>query len=122
MLPQFGFTEILLVAIVALVVVGPKDLPMMMRKLGQFIAKGRSIANEFRSAFDDIARQTELDDLRKEIEDLKRDNEMASAVEDLKAVEADINSSVMRENPDTASDTTKTEDKPDPEAPKVDPA
>lgn len=122
MLPQFGFTEILLVAIVALVVVGPKDLPMMMRKLGQFIAKGRSIANEFRAAFDDIARQTELDDLRKEIEDLKRDNEMASAVDDLKAVEADINSSVMRENPDTPSDKASNEDKPDPEAPKVDSA
>jgi len=99
MLPQFGFTELLLIAIVALVVVGPKDLPMMMRKLGQFLAKGRSMASEFRAAFDDIAKQTELDELRQEIEDLKRDNQMTAAVDDLKAVEKDINEAVMREHP-----------------------
>ncbi len=99
MLPQFGFTELLLIAIVALVVVGPKDLPMMMRKLGQFLAKGRAMANEFRAAFDDIAKQAELDELRQEIEALKRDNQIVSAVDDLKAVEKDINESVMRETP-----------------------
>ncbi len=99
MLPQFGFTELLLIAIVALVVVGPKDLPMMMRKLGQFLAKGRSMASEFRAAFDDIAKQTELDDLRQEIEDLKRDNQMTAAVDDLRSVEKDINEAVMREHP-----------------------
>nr|WP_300392213.1 Sec-independent protein translocase protein TatB [Henriciella sp.] len=99
MLPQFGFTEFLLVAIIALIVVGPKDLPMMMRKLGQFVAKGRSMAREFQSAFDDIARQAELDELRKEIEDLRRDNELTQAVDDLKRTEADINRKVMMENP-----------------------
>ena len=97
MLPQFGFTEFLMVAIVALIVVGPRDLPMMMRRLGQFVARGRAMANEFRSAFDDIARQTELEDLRKGIEDLKRDNALTAAVDDLKSVEKDINESVMRE-------------------------
>ena len=55
------------------------------------------MANEFRAAFDDIARQAELDDLRKEIEDLKRDNAVTEAVDELKAVEKDINESVMRE-------------------------
>jgi sec-independent protein translocase protein TatB len=68
-----------------------------MRKLGQFVARGRSMANEFRAAFDDIARQAELDDLRKEIEDLKRDNAVTEAIDDLKSVEKDINDSVMRE-------------------------
>ena len=81
MLPQFGLTEFMLVAIVALIVVGPKDLPLMMRKLGQFVAKGRAMAREFQSAFDDIARQAELDELRKEIEDLRRG---LAEVEDLR--------------------------------------
>ena len=99
MLPQFGFTEFLFVAIIALIVVGPKDLPMMMRKLGQFVAKGKSMAREFQSAFDDIARQAELDELRKEIEDLRRDNQLTQAVDDLKKTEADINRKVMMENP-----------------------
>lgn len=104
MLPQFGLTEFMLVAIVALIVVGPKDLPLMMRKLGQFVAKGRAMAREFQSAFDDIARQAELDELRKEIQDLRRENALTEAVEDLKKVEADINRRVMMENPITGPD------------------
>ncbi len=97
MLPQFGFSELIFLVIIALVILGPKDLSLTMRKLGQFVAKGRSMANEFRAAFDDIAREAELDDLRKEIEDLKRDNAVTEAVDELKAVEKDINESVMRE-------------------------
>lgn len=95
MLPQFGFSELLLVAIVALIVVGPKDLPVMMRRLGAFLARGRAMAAEFRAAFDDIARESELDALRQEIESLKRDNAVSKAAADLKAVEQDINASVM---------------------------
>lgn len=97
MLPQFGFSELLFLVIIALVILGPKDLSLTMRKLGQFVAKGRSMANEFRAAFDDIARQAELDDLRKEIEDLKRDNAVTQAVDELKEVEKDINQTVLRE-------------------------
>lgn len=96
MLPQVGIAEFLLLAAVALIVVGPKDLPVMMRRLGQFVAKGRAMAREFQNAFDDIARQAELDELRKEIEDLKRNNALTEARDSLKAVEADINAAVMR--------------------------
>lgn len=99
MLPQFGFTEFILIAIVALVVVGPKDLPMMMRKLGQFVAKARAMANEFRAAFDDIARQAELDELRQEIEDLKNDNAVKDATDEMRNFERDMNDQVMRKTP-----------------------
>ena len=112
MLPQFGLSELLFVVIIALVVLGPKDLSLTMRKLGQFVAKGRSMANEFRAAFDDIARQAELDDLRKEIEELKRDNAVTQAVDDLKAVEKDINESVMREEAAMAEDLSEPVEKP----------
>lgn len=97
MLPQFGFTEFILIAIVALVVVGPKDLPVMMRKLGQFVAKGRAMANEFRAAFDDIARQAELDELRQEIEDLKNNNTVKDATDEMRSFERDMNEKVIRE-------------------------
>ena len=107
MLPQFGFSELLFLVIIALVILGPKDLSLTMRKLGQFVAKGRSMANEFRAAFDDISRQAELDDLRKEIEDLKRDNTLTEAVDELKAVEKDINESVMREEKAMAEELPK---------------
>lgn len=69
--PGIGGFEILVIGLVALLVVGPKDLPMLMRRVGQFVAKARGMANEFRASFDEMARQSELDDLRKEVEALR---------------------------------------------------
>lgn len=123
MLPQFGFAEFFLLAAVALIVVGPKDLPVMMRKLGQFMARGRAMANEFKDAFDDIARDAELDELRQEIESLKHDNAVTQAMDEMKAVEKEINDSVMK---DTRAKKAEAEASPeaDPpkETPKADPA
>ncbi len=69
--PGIGGLEILVIGLLALIVVGPKDLPLMMRKVGQFVARARAMANEFRSSFDEMARQAELDELRKEVEALR---------------------------------------------------
>jgi sec-independent protein translocase protein TatB len=71
MFPEGRALEFLIVAIVALIVVGPKDLPVLLRKLGQFMAKLRGMAAEFRSSFDEMARQSELDELRKEVEAMR---------------------------------------------------
>ena len=71
MLPEAGATELIFLAIVALIVVGPKDLPVLLRKVGQFTAKMRGLAAEFRSSFDELARQSELDELRKEVDALR---------------------------------------------------
>jgi len=71
MLPEVGATELLVIAAIALIVVGPKDLPVMLRKLGQFVGRMRGMANEFRASFDEMARQSELDELRKEVEAMR---------------------------------------------------
>ena len=71
MLPGVGAGEYILIAILALVVIGPKDLPMLMRKLGAFINRLRGMAAEFRASFDEMARQSELDELRKQVEELR---------------------------------------------------
>ena len=73
--PGIGGLEILVIGLVALLVVGPKDLPVLLRKVGKAMAKARAMANEFRSSFDEMARQSELDELRKEVEAL-RTNQM----------------------------------------------
>lgn len=70
--PGIGGFEYVVIALVALLVVGPERLPAMLRKLGQMVSKARNMANEFRSSFDEMARQSELDDLRKEVEALRR--------------------------------------------------
>lgn len=67
-----GAEEIMVVAIAALVFVGPKDLPVVLRRVGQFTAKMRGLAAEFRASFDEMARQSELDELRREVEALRR--------------------------------------------------
>jgi sec-independent protein translocase protein TatB len=69
--PDIGVSEMVLVAAVALIVVGPKDLPMLMRRVGQFVARLRGMASEFRASFEDMARQSELEDLRKEVEAMR---------------------------------------------------
>jgi len=70
--PGIGGLEILVIGLVALLVVGPKDLPVLMRKVGKAMARARGMANEFRASFDEMARQSELDELRKEVEALRQ--------------------------------------------------
>ncbi|WP_304171270.1 Sec-independent protein translocase protein TatB [Phenylobacterium aquaticum] len=82
MLPEVGGSELILIAVVALIVVGPKDLPLMLRKLGQFVAKLRGMAAEFRASFDEMARQSELDELRKEVEAMRRGQTFDMAARD----------------------------------------
>jgi sec-independent protein translocase protein TatB len=71
MMPGLDFSEVIIVIVLALLVLGPKDLPLMMRKLGRFMAKMRGMAAEFRSGFDELARQAELDELRREVDALR---------------------------------------------------
>lgn len=69
--PGIGGLELVVIALVALLVVGPRDLPLLMRKVGKAMGKARAMANEFRASFDEMARQSELDELRKEVEALR---------------------------------------------------
>jgi sec-independent protein translocase protein TatB len=71
MFPEGRLFDFLIVGAVALMVVGPKDLPVLMRKLGQFMARVRGMAAEFRASFDELARQSELDELRREVQALR---------------------------------------------------
>lgn len=58
--------ELLIIAVVALVVIGPKDLPRMMRGIGNFVGKARGMARHFRSGVDTMIRESELADLQKQ--------------------------------------------------------
>ncbi len=70
---DFSWSHILIVLIVALVVVGPKDLPRLMRMMGQWMGKVRRMAEQFRASFDEMARQGELEELRAEIDALRKE-------------------------------------------------
>lgn len=72
MMPGVGFAEMVILVVVAIVVIGPKDLPLMMRKFGRFTGKMRALAFEFKQGIDELGRQAELEELRKEVESLKK--------------------------------------------------
>ncbi len=68
---DIGGLELLILGVVAIIVVGPKDLPGLLRRIGKMVAKARNMAGEFKSHFDDIADQEEFKEIRKGIESVK---------------------------------------------------
>ncbi|NKN36349.1 twin-arginine translocase subunit TatB [Agrobacterium sp. a22-2] len=75
---DIGWTELLVIAVVLIVVVGPKDLPPMLRAFGKMTGRLRKTAGEFRAQFDEALREAELDDVRKTISDVKNLNPASS--------------------------------------------
>ncbi len=68
---DFDATKLLIIGVVALVVIGPKDLPGVLRQVGQMVTKLRRMAGEFQGQFMDAMKEADLQDLRKEMADLK---------------------------------------------------
>jgi len=62
---DIGYTELLVIAIVALVVIGPKDLPRVMRTVGHWVGRARGMARHFRSGLDTMMREAELEEMEK---------------------------------------------------------
>jgi len=130
MLPDIGAGELLLIGIVALVVVGPKDLPMLMRRLGQFTARLRGMAAEFRASFDEMGRQSELDELRREVEALRSgktlDDELGrtDARSVMREIETGLSSGEMQVHPPMGNPYAGSQslNEPEPAAPTTEPA
>ncbi len=111
MFQEVGGVELLIIAAVALIVVGPKDLPVLLRKLGQVVGKVRGMAAEFRASFDEMARQSELDELRREVEAMRAGqyaNPVQAAVDQAKDatvdevfadIDASLNSGAVQAHP-----------------------
>lgn len=68
---DIGWTELLVIAVILIVVVGPKDLPPMIRAFGKMTKRLRQTAGEFRAQFDEALREAELDDLKNSVNDLR---------------------------------------------------
>jgi len=91
MLPSIGFMEMMVLALLAIIVVGPKDLPRLMRTIGQWMSQIRAMGNEFKSAFDDMDADGEVAEIRREIERMKRlDTWDADLDGEMKALDTDL--------------------------------
>ena len=65
---DLGWSEMAIIMLVALIVIGPKDLPKVARTIGQWTGKARALARDFQRSLDDMAREAELDEIKKSID------------------------------------------------------
>ena len=88
-----GWSELMVIAVVAIVVIGPKDLPRVMRLVGRWSGKLKRMARDFQGQFNEALREAELDDVRKDIVDIGKglSQEMAKAGAAIEKSSADIN-------------------------------
>lgn len=77
---DIGWTEIAIIAVVAIIVIGPKDLPYVLRTLGQWVGKAKALTREFRGHIDDLIRESELDEVKRQIE-MAEETDVAGMIE-----------------------------------------
>jgi sec-independent protein translocase protein TatB len=108
---DISWTEFLLIGIVALVVIGPKELPGVMRTIGQYTRKIRGMATEFQNQFQEAMREAEMADLKKQVDDMASDiksyDPLKSVRDDIETAGKDIEKSIT-----AGSETKSGEDKP----------
>jgi sec-independent protein translocase protein TatB len=87
---DFDAGKLIIIGIVALIVIGPKELPRVMRQLGQAAAKLRRMAAEFRGQFMDAMREAELDDVKTDVEKLAESAKIGVGIDPLAQIKAEI--------------------------------
>jgi sec-independent protein translocase protein TatB len=96
-------SKLLIIGIVALIVVGPKDLPILLRTIGKYVGMIRRQAAEFRSQFDEAMRESELDSVKKDIETMGQDMEKT-----MREAEMSVEKEVAQANAELESSMAKT--------------
>ena len=116
---DIGWQELFIVAVLVIIVIGPKDLPGAMRTVAAWVRKARSLAREFQGGLDDMMREAELDDVKKQFEstqDFDIAGEIESAIDptgdfsedlDMTDIEADLDAAARTEAPESKSTESK---------------
>jgi sec-independent protein translocase protein TatB len=117
---DISWTEFLLIGVVALIVIGPKELPAVLRTLGQYTRKVRSMAADFQNQFQEAMREAEMADLKKQVDDIATDIKQYDPLKDVRSeleiTGKDIQTSLETPALMTAGDTVAAET-PAPELP-----
>ncbi|MET0878771.1 MAG: Sec-independent protein translocase protein TatB [Tardiphaga sp.] len=115
---DIGWSELVVIAVVALIAIGPKELPGVLRMVGQWMAKARKMAGEFQGQFNEAMREAEMADVKKAFDDIKetasgfsRNNIITSLTKDV----SDAMTIDKIENLDTPVVTPTTPEPPTPE-------
>lgn len=112
-MPDIGWQELFLIGLVTILVVGPKEIPRVLRTVTQWIQKVRSMARDFQRGIDDLVVEADLDDFRKDMEaakgfDVKRNIEdmidpTGEYAKSIKDIEDSVESSLQNEPDDDSS-------------------
>lgn len=97
---DIGWDEMALVAVIALIVIGPKDLPNVLRSAGQWAKKARDMAGEFQRGVDDMVREADLHDLKAQVEKVADPNALRRQMEATVDPTGDIARSLEPPKPD----------------------
>ena len=99
------WSKLALIAVVALVVIGPKDLPRVMRILGQWVQRARAIAREFQGSLDQMVREAELEDMKRDIDkvaNLDVGHEIGETIDPRGELQRSLNDPVLSNPPTEA--------------------
>jgi sec-independent protein translocase protein TatB len=109
---DIGWSELVVIGVVALIVIGPKELPSVLRNIGQVMSKLRSMASEFQGQFQEALREAELDELRKQAEKLSSEV-TAAATNPLEKTATELQAMINApEQPATAPEAPSTAEAP----------
>src|SRR5262245_1638910 len=106
---DIGWSELLIIGIVALIVIGPKELPGALRALGQWMGKIRRMASEFQNQFHEAMREAELADLKKEVDEMTAKAQSYAHFDPIEDVRKDIENATA---PPSSLDTPATQTPP----------
>lgn len=91
---NLDWSELLIIAVIAVLVVGPKELPGMLRTIGRYVAKMRKVAGEFRTQFDQALKEAELDGLQQAVRETRSALSTVNPVNEIKKAVTTVESSV----------------------------
>jgi sec-independent protein translocase protein TatB len=111
---DIGWSELLVIGVVALIAIGPKELPGVLRAVGHWMGKIRRMASEFQGQFQEAMREAELADVKKQFDDMTSVTGDLSKFDPLAEAQKDLERSMTAEPPATAATPTPLPDAPAP--------
>ena len=108
---DIGFPEFLLISFVLLIVVGPKDLPKVLRSVSTFIRKIKSLATQFHSGIEDLANEAEIAELRNQVQKIDKKSIMDNEIDEIKNLEDDLSLHSLKKDFNDIKNSNKTKKK-----------
>ena len=103
---DIGWPEMAVVAVIALIIIGPKDLPRIMRFVGQWAGKARGMARQFQRSIDDMARESDLDEVKKSVASVSKFNpakELSNSIDPTGSVKQALDPTATDDDGDTSA-------------------